>query len=221
MAARDTPAPSRLVSSRRAQCLELITSRSTDGFVCRESSEHVSSLRVEVPAWVEFLHRGRHQGQLAFIVSVRAVPRVTASNLAARGSSVSTSDSAVEIPEFTPALAVDDKAARSTAAAAADACEEDPANREGDGDGDGDVASFPESGVFDSVSSGSAAGPGPGGASTAAAWTCVRTGRDLSGVVQMYRESIAAHVKEGLWESRARPRVLRHMGTADQVERRA
>lgn len=173
---------------------------------------------------MEFLHRERHQGQLAFIVSVRAVPRVIASNLAARGSSASTLDSAVEIPEITPALALDNKAARSAAAPAADACEEDPANGEGGGDGDddrdGDVASFRESGVFDSVSSGSAAGPGPGRASTAAAWTCVRTGRDLSGVVQMYRESVAAYVEEGLWQSRARPRVLRHMGTADQVERR-
>ena len=36
--------------------------------------DEVSSLRVGIPAWVEFFHRERRQGLLAFVVAVHGVP---------------------------------------------------------------------------------------------------------------------------------------------------
>ncbi|CAM9325607.1 unnamed protein product, partial [Laminaria digitata] len=43
--------------------------------------DEVSSLRVGVPAWVEFFHRERRQGLLAFVVAVHGVPHPLPSSL--------------------------------------------------------------------------------------------------------------------------------------------
>lgn len=49
------------------------------------------------------------------------------------------------------------------------------------------------------------------------AWICLRTRRDLSGVLTAHWESVEVAEAAGSWRSRPRPRVIRHMSTADQA----
>lgn len=49
------------------------------------------------------------------------------------------------------------------------------------------------------------------------AWICLRTRRDLSGVLTAHWESVEDTEAVGSWRSRPRPRVIRHMSTADQA----
>lgn len=49
------------------------------------------------------------------------------------------------------------------------------------------------------------------------AWICLRTSRDLSGVLTAHWESVEDAEAAGSWRSRPRPRVIRHMSTIDQA----
>lgn len=64
--------------------------------------DEVSSLRVSIPAWVEFFHRERRQGLLAFVVAVHGVPHPllsspsTTTKTAADGSNTTTTTTTAE-----------------------------------------------------------------------------------------------------------------------------
>eukprot|EP00752_Nemacystus_decipiens_P007824 g6989.t1 len=179
-------------------------------------SDSPSSLHVGVPAWVEFLHRGRRQGQLAFLLAVHAVPPATAP---ASTSMSSPSTSAASTKPSTAAAAA--AAAAATAAAATD---NSPATNDSAGTATTPSKAAAASGPT-AATSNPAAGNGDGspmpppGRAKPPSWTCLRTGRELSGVVQAYRENVGASVAEGSWRPKPRPRVMKHMGTADQSVR--
>lgn len=204
-------------------------------------TEDVSSLVVSVPAWVEFLHRETRRGQLAFLVAVRATapppsPR-TASPAAVAASSPSaptgTTATKPSLASVTAAVAATDAtgAAAATAAAAA-AGPETPVSAASDNTAN---TASPAKTAVAAATGGAAEGGDDSTASPARAakpppppspalprppaWTCVRTNRELGGAVQAYRESVGASTAAtaGSWQPRPRPRVIRHMGMADQV----
>lgn len=131
------------------------------------AEDEVSSLRVGIPAWVEFYHRDRRQGVLAFVVAVHGVPHPLRSS-----SSTAT------------------KTATDSSNAAATTTTAEP--------GDNNLSS-------------------PARATRTPAWTCLRTGIELSRSVEAYRECIGASQISDSWQSKAPPRVFQHMGNADQV----
>lgn len=178
-------------------------------------SDKVSSLRVGVPAWVEFLHRGRRQGQLAFVVSVNAVPLDSTPHLSSATSAAG--DDVSTIPNITAAYADMNDDLSSTPQSRAGATDgKATATKPGDGSMVSPPVPTPTGDIRSAVPPGVTPPAEPVVAATM--WTCLRTGRELSGVVQSFRESVEAHVKRGgQWQGRARPRVLRHMGTADQA----
>lgn len=167
-----------------------------------EISDHVTSLRVSVPAWVEFLHRERRQGQLAFLLSVHAtVPPPPSSTLSSPPPTAS----------MCATTAAADKTSESSEAAAGSASVGTPA------DNATSSGSPTKAAVAAVPGDGASVSPSRGKQPPAPAWTCVKTGRELSGAVQAFRENVAGSVAAGTWRPRPRPRVIKHMGTADQV----
>lgn len=208
-------------------------------------ADNGSSLHVSVPAWVEFLHRETRLGQLAFLVAVRPAaptssPPARPAPGAASSSSPSTSSTASKPSPagVAPATAVAAAAAGSAGDDATAAANGSEASLDATSDSANGTTS-PTKPVV--AAGGSAAGGGAaegGGDSFVSpsrvskppppprspalprpeAWTCVRTNRDLGGAVQTYRESVGARTATvGSWQPKPRPRVVRHMGMADQV----
>lgn len=180
---------------------------------------------------MEFLHRGRRQGQLAFLLAVNSTVPDSAAPAAPSWSSPS-SDAAPSISSFSSAGGVGAAAATDGTGAVGK-----PSKTTGDGAGagaDADAVADMSANATASTKPSKIAADGAmerGDGSLASpslarlpspppAWICVRTGRELSGVVQAYRESVAGSVAAGSWLSKPRPRVIGHMGTADQVRTR-
>ncbi|CAM9874990.1 unnamed protein product [Ascophyllum nodosum] len=118
-----------------------------------------SSLKVSISAWVELLHRGRQEGQLAFMVAVRGVPAASHYPISPSKLSSKTNNGGDDLP------------------------------------------------------------PSPSRSALSCSWTCLRTGRDLSGVVTAHRESVENNATVNDWQPEPRPRVISHMSTADQSVR--
>ncbi|CAN0079411.1 unnamed protein product [Pylaiella littoralis] len=208
--------------------------------------EHVASLRVSVPAWVEFLHRGRRQGQLAFLLAVRpTVPdsAAAAAAPAAPAAAVPSSLSSDATHSMSSSSASggggggggDGRAAAAAAAAAATGSTSAVGKPSNAGASAGAGAGAHAGADISTNATPSTKATEPAAAARAdsspaspsfakppstppppPSWTCVRTGRELSGIVQAYRESIAGSTAAGSWLPKPRPRVIRHMGTADQ-----
>ncbi|CAM9718290.1 unnamed protein product, partial [Ectocarpus fasciculatus] len=190
--------------------LKTQTSLSEDGISAKAARamqcypDHVTSLRVRVPAWVEFLHRERRQGQLAFLLSVHAtVPPPPSSTLSSPPPTASMSAT----------TAAAGKTSESSEAAAGSASVGTPA------DNATSSGSPTKAAVAAVPGDGASVSPSRGKQPPAPAWTCVKTGRELSGAVQAFRENVAGSVAAGTWRPRPRPRVIKHMGTADQSVR--
>ncbi|CAM9772340.1 unnamed protein product, partial [Ectocarpus sp. 13 AM-2016] len=190
--------------------LKTQTSLSEDGISAKAARamqcypEHVTSLRVRVPAWVEFLHRERRQGQLAFLLAVHAtVPPPP--------SSVSSSPPPTTPMSATTAAA--DKTSEPSEAAAGSAVVGTPS------DNPTSSGSPTKTAVAAAPGDGASVSPSREKEPPTPAWTCVKTGRELSGAVQAFRENVAGSVAAGTWRPRPRPRVIKHMGTADQSVR--
>ena len=114
---------------------------------------------------MEFFHRDRRQGLLAFVVAVHGVPHPL------RPSSSTATKTATDSGNATTTTAET---------------------------GDNNLSS-------------------PARATRTPAWTCLRTGIELSRSVEAYRECIGASRISDSWQSKAPPRVFQHMGNADQV----
>lgn len=159
----------------------------------------VSFLQVGVPAWVEFLNRETRQGQLAFIVSVRGTPLNSSTNVIA-GSSL----------QFNKSKSEGSKSAPPAGSGEVDDISPPPPLNRG--------SSVPVSSIKPTADTGEVGNAGSSAGAVGPAWTCLRTWRELSAVVHMYRRCVETYVREGgQWQARERPRVLKHMGTADQV----
>ena len=124
----------------------------------RTGNAAASSLKVSISAWVELLHRGRQEGQLAFMVAVRGVPAASHYPISPSKLSSKTNNGGDDLP------------------------------------------------------------PSPSRSALSYSWTCLRTGRDLSGVVTAHRESVENNATVNDWQPEPRPRVISHMSTADQVD---
>lgn len=199
-----------------------------------------------MPAWIEFLHRETRRGQLAFLMAVRAtVPpppgaAAASSSLSPPPREIQSRPSSATPPASSPAAAdgaaVSPEApsrAKAALAAASDGTagaawptKQGAAAAAGasgrDGAAAGGAGSAAEVGGVSFASAPQQTSRPPPASPPAArppAWSCVRTNRDLEGAVQAYRESLGAASTSaaGSWQPKARPRIIRHMGIADQV----
>lgn len=190
--------------------------------------DKLSSLRVDVPAWVELLNRGNRRGQLAFIVSVRSTPCKSSPPDTTTTAPAAAEPAAPPLLAFSATYPPTNEPGRTRSFASVF----NGNNASAPGRTDGGPVS-PSTRRGSSVSCSPASSPSkqpqaavPTAAAAAAAavpvtssWTCLRLSRELSGVVQTFRECVDTYLREGgEWQGRTKPALLRHMGTADQVK---